>query len=181
VSVSESALLARRGEPWARAVLIAKARRLVEAVIHTHQFFAPGLEHQDLVQEGLIAVDEALTAYDPSRGDWPAFCRTVVRCRLMDAVTHTNRGKYSPLNGATSLYAQGDALPIRRPAPVDELILRGEVLALLGCIARDLSPLERECAVRCLLDGEPYAGQKRIDNALQRARRKLGTALRMAA
>lgn len=62
----------------------------------------------------------------------------------------------------------------REPSALDteRVVVARETLARMVAAVAGLSPLEREALAR-VANGDPYSGEKSIDNALVRARHKL--------
>ncbi len=140
-----------------------------------HQYFAPGLETQDLVQEARIGVWKAQRSFDPSRGDWELFARLAAKRNVITAVRAATRDKHAVLSHAVSYdepTSNGDdTLADRLPAPTDiarEYEQRERVRGLFG----KLSGLEADVVRHRLAGDALQVDGKAIDNALQRARRK---------
>jgi RNA polymerase sporulation-specific sigma factor len=148
-------------------------------------FYAPGLSDDDLVQEARIGLAKAVRDFhgpaDP--GHFTGFAALCVRRQVITAVSTARRHKHLILSDAAALdapeadHAIATELARRSPDPADVVQLRAEARDLLARFER-LTPLEREAAERHWLAGEPYSAigpDKSVDNALQRARRKLAT------
>jgi RNA polymerase sigma factor (sigma-70 family) len=124
-------------------------------------FRIPGFDTDDVRQEALIALWEAARSYDPQRGPFPPWARRVITARLTDLLrVHTKRGQAPRHVELHDIFEAPDG-----SAGVDAV---RRVVATLP----SLTDLERE-ALACVLNGDAYTGDKRIDNAAQRARRKL--------
>jgi RNA polymerase sigma-H factor len=145
----------------------------------------PGLTWQDMLQEARIGVWKALSDFRPGAGSgFNQFARMCATRQVITAIKTATRRKHEVLNRAASYDA---------PAPDDEVglgerlvwrdgedplrivIAREEVRRLLARM-RALTPWERECVERCELLGLAYdavGDAKSVDNALQRARKKL--------
>ena len=181
---------AQRGDRAAEAGLLARyepvARRIAMAQ------FMPGGERDDLAQYARLGILRAIHAWDPRRGvtfRWFVWLCAVREARM--AVIAARAGKHQPLTGARSLHPivggeNGHALEDTLEAtgrpdtdPVAKAVARerlGEILArahtltdlerrALALSANDIS--HRECA------GRLGVGERAVNNALQRARRKL--------
>jgi RNA polymerase sigma factor (sigma-70 family) len=125
-------------------------------------YYAPGHEPQDLEQVALIALWEAARSYDPDKGPFKSFAVLVIRRRLYELIKNANAQKNLLVSDAVREY---DA-----PQPVIEEDSRGQLRMIVERMPR-LSLLERYALARSL-NGCPILN-KRHDNALQRARRKL--------
>lgn len=122
-------------------------------------FYAPGLDPEDLAQEARLGV---LTA-PPGRE------RLVARRRVIDAVKTWKRSedwRSSP---------EFVELDERQASEFDvvEVVATRDRLRRVAAVS--LTPVQRE-AVERVLRGEPYAHDKRLDNALVAARRKFRAA-----
>jgi len=147
-----------------------KHRRLALGI--AREFYFPGADHSDVQQEALIGLWEACGGYDPDRGPFPPYARAVIRNRLRQELTRARRlGRLLLTDSSRDPIEQHPGLLSLE----DTVILREDARRLLGLILQ-LSVLERE-SLLSVSNGIPYAQQgysrKSIDNAIQRARRKL--------
>lgn len=129
------------------------------------RFFWPGAEPEDVRQEARIAILEARRTYDSARGSWFSYAWQAVYYRLVEIVRR-ERERRPVCVGDAPLYF----IPSRESRDTTNWIL--DVRAAWPT----LSPLE-QTGIRGVINGTPYAdmpgGQKRVDNAVQRGRRKL--------
>jgi RNA polymerase sporulation-specific sigma factor len=149
-------------------------------------YYAPGLDREDLMQEARIGVFKALRDFKGERGNLGAFVSLVVRRQVVTAVKTATRGKHTPLNFAVTAIEQDgeerDALELQAAAgadPFEVLRQRADHGAVADSI-RNLSRLERDALVLMLAEhsyleiaetlGTNY---KAVDNAITRARLKL--------
>ncbi len=142
---------------------------------------AAGLERDDLEQEGLIGLYDALTSFDETRGsDFSSYAYICINNRMLTAVRQAARKKNLPLNGYLSL-SDDDARGLEGDdTPEEVAIARESYIALQNRINSDLSDFERE-VLSLYLEGYDYTSVARrlgcsvksADNALQRARKKL--------
>ena len=154
--------------------------------------FMPGGERDDLAQYARLGVVRAIHAWDPQRGvtfRWFVWLCAVREARM--AVSAARAGKHQPLNGARSLhlrvggedgYALEDTLEATGRADVDPVakVLARERLCEILARARALTDLERGALTLSANDishrecaGRLGVGERAINNALQRARRKV--------
>jgi RNA polymerase sporulation-specific sigma factor len=175
--VTRLALAQRHDALSAPREFTADCERLAQRAARSSGLYAPGLTDDDLVQEARVGVWRAIRNYQEHRNvPWEAFAWMCAR-----------RGKHRSLNEACSLDAPpagrddgearniGDLMVDERSDPLRIVIAR-ELVRELGIRIGQLSPLEQECVRRVLLLGDDYAtvgDVKRIDNAVQRGRRKL--------
>ena len=143
--------------------------------------YADGLEDDDLVQEGLIGLYNAIESYDAHRGvPFRAYATTCIDNRMTSAVRGAGRKKHRPLSGYLSLSDDGAAVLPGGETPEELAIARESYVSLQNKIQDELSPFERE-VLSLYLDGSDYlaiaklldVSAKSVDNALQRARKKL--------
>jgi RNA polymerase sigma factor (sigma-70 family) len=130
-----------------------------------NDYMIPGADRDDVVQEARIALWEACNAYDPEKGRFPSFARTVIRRRMIDAIKKANAIKHRQLTAAVR--------------DIDDVAADESGSALGDIVAAwpTLSDLERE-AVRAVVDGSYDSRNKAQETALYRARRKLKEATR---
>ena len=155
-------------------------RLLPELRRQTRLYSLPGLERDDLVQEGLIGVMNAVRYYKPERGAFFPFAVRCARSGMATAARKALSGKHLPLSNYTPLEESGET-------PADTTLQPEEVLAasehsweLYRWTEEELSPFERQ-TLRLYLAGHSYpeiasrlsSHSKAVDNALQRVRRKL--------
>lgn len=143
--------------------------------------FAPGLENQDLVQAARIGVWRAALSFD-GHGSFQMYAWTLARRYAIDAVKRARAQKHGPLNDRHGpiVSDEGELLDVIdvQPDPLadpEEQLLRRERLRAIVRALPQLSPLER-CAIEFSVNDVAYTTlpwPKRIDNALQRARKKL--------
>lgn len=186
---AELVLRARGGDELAFRRLLDRHGDLIE--IYTRTYFAPGAERSDLHQEGLYGLHKAVRDYRPDGGShFRGFASLCIKRQVITAVKAATRYKHGVLNSARSLEGPAhvgsddglilaETLPGTSGDPYQALAVEEE-LAEVRDRLRDLSPLERQAVVG-VAQGDPYelvaaaagADSKAIDNALQRARRKL--------
>lgn len=193
------ATLAAAGDELAFRELRNRHRGLIFGIVAKR--WAPGLTADDFAQESQIAFWDAVVSYEPASGvPFGAFANLVVTRKVDSALKLALRQKHRVLSDALSFDqplsgSDGDdgaslaeLVPSREPSVVEQLHQRGEVAAVVDAVAA-LSPLERESLIGRAI-GESYletearigiAGDgtkpKSVDNALQRARSKIGDAL----
>ena len=141
----------------------------------------PGLDYDDLVQEGLIGLFNALETFDSSRGtSFSTYAATCINNCIATAIKKAARKKHLPLSGYLSLSEDDETTLISGYTPEDIAIANEEYTALQNKINDDLSDFERD-VLALYLEGYDYVAvadrlavaPKSVDNALQRARNKL--------
>ena len=178
-------LLARNGDVLAEEILAKRYGKLVR--ICARQFFLVGGDGEDLIQEGMLGLLNAIRKFDPERdASFKTFAERCIRNRLLTAVESANRMKNDPLNKGLSLEslekeedgsARSEQLSAR--CPEDIILEREQVTEIRAEYKKRLSKFETEVLER-YLDGLSYReiaalmgkSEKSIDNAVQRIRKK---------
>ena len=178
-------LLARNGDELAEEILAKRYGKLVR--ICARQFFLVGGDGEDLIQEGMLGLLNAIRKFDPERdASFKTFAERCIRNRLLTAVESANRMKNDPLNKGLSLEslekeedgsARSEQLSAR--CPEDIILEREQVTEIRAEYKKRLSKFETEVLERDL-DGLSYReiaalmgkSEKSIDNAVQRIRKK---------
>jgi RNA polymerase sporulation-specific sigma factor len=185
---------AKRGSLWATEHILRKYRHLVEG--KAKSYFLLGADHEDVVQEGMIGLFKAIRDFSGDNlAAFRSFAELCVTRQIITAVKTATRHKHSLLNTYVSVElssAEHDDEPALRdlliedhPSDPQEVFLCREFRSEVdGQIRQVLSPLEAE-ALRRYIEGKSYqdiardlrCGVKQVDNALQRAKKKMGRSL----
>jgi RNA polymerase sporulation-specific sigma factor len=147
------------------------------------RYFLHGGDRDDLVQESMIALYKAISDFDPGRGvPFAPFADLCVQRQLISAVRAATRLKHAVLAEATELteYAEATCRTGYTGDPARSVLARETLGELKGFLDSELSGLERG-ALWLHLDGVSLKDSadrlctrsKAVDNALQRARRKM--------
>jgi RNA polymerase sporulation-specific sigma factor len=182
--------LAQAGNSTAMEELLDRYKPLVRA--RSAEFFMPGSDREDVIQEGMIGLFKAIRTYKTdSRLPFASFAATCIQSQIIDAVRGAARLKHEPLNQSLSLQALTSqaqtssqnlidtVADTQRFDPEQEMIGKETKADLQGFLTSELSPLELD-SVQLFILGKNYqeiaatlgVGVKSVDNALQRARRK---------
>ncbi len=170
--------LSQGGEDRATDALLTRYKGLVRKIARS--FFLVGGETDDLEQEGMLGLCQAVIDYQLSKkkSSFKTFAYVCVKRRILDAVKSAARKKNA------QVYTFG-ALPIDEwetdePSPEDKMILLDDQREFNQKIGRILSDFEFKIVVMymegltCLeiseALGKPF---KSVDNAIQRSKRKL--------
>ena len=183
---------ASEGDRGAEELLIHRYQSLVYR--RAKPYFLPGADKEDLLQEGMIGLCEAIHGFDREKHRaFAAFASMCVGRQILSAVKRYNRQKHVPLNSSLSLYAtQGEEeltlmsrLPEESLPSMEELFISQEEHGQLRRLVEErLSPLEKQVLL-LYLQGERYLdiaqrlgrSANGVDSAIQRIRRKLQGAL----
>jgi RNA polymerase sporulation-specific sigma factor len=181
---------AKRGSELATEHLLAKYRSLVEG--KAKAYFVVGADREDVIQEGMIGLFKAIRDFRADKlARFRAFAELCITRQIITAVKTATRQKHIPLNKSLSLHASGigedsegaliDVLPASSTIDPERAALGLQLQEYLSSSKSKLSPLEAEVLL-FYLQGLSYremaerlsCGTKSVDNALQRAKRKIG-------
>lgn len=174
------AALAGSGDRLATAELVARYLPLVRHKAAGYRL--PGMEPDDIVQEGLMGLVKAIRLYSPQRSSFPTFASLCIATSMATAAKAALSQKSFPLRNYLPL--PDDDAPIgehdRQGSPEQHLVEREQVAELYRRIDTVLSLFEQQ-ALKLYLSGHSYTDistsmcttTKAVDNALQRVRRKL--------
>jgi len=157
--------------------LISKYRKFVRA--KARSYFLIGADKEDIIQEGMIGLLGSVYGYDPDEGvRFETFATVCISNRIKSAVRNQLRSKHMPLNG----YVDIDDVEISDDMsdPQTMIIMQERFEDLSESIEKKLTHLEKD-VLRLHIGGHNYSSiaemlsisVKSVDNALQRARKKL--------
>ncbi len=168
-------------DPGVVPYILNKYKNLVRG--KSQNMFILGGDVEDLIQEGMIGLYEAIQDYDPGRDvKFLTFATVCVSRKIYSAIDKAKSSKHSPLNDYVSIY-DDDFFeePQGNSADPEEAFLNRERLLLIADAAeKSLSKLEKQVFelkiagldyvnIAKVLDMEPKA----VDNALQRIKKKI--------
>lgn len=169
----------RLGDEQALAALIAWQMPRIRAAAQAG--VCPGLDFEDAVQEGIIALFSAINTYSEEKGaSFATYASSCIRNGILTARRYARRKKHALLNDSVSIeQVQHTAAPELSPEQTVEMNER--LSSAMEGIATRLSSLERQVLL-LFLEGASYSAiakrlnisEKTVDNALQRVRAKLG-------
>lgn len=172
------------GDSIAEEELVNRYTRLVR--IFARPLFLSGGDSEDLIQEGMLGLLQAIRSYQSGRdASFHTYAGICIRHRLYSAIKAAKRGKHAPLN---------DYIPFEPPlfdgtstnlisseeSPEDMVIYQEELNERLTSLNKILSGFEAEILPH-YLDGltcfeiskRVSRSPKAVDNAVQRIRRKV--------
>lgn len=170
--------------------LLKKYKRIVLACVRN--YYLQGAEKDDLIQEGMLALYYAIKGHN-FKHPFPAFAKTCIYRRMCTAVRLYSGQNHKVLSNAVNLdspiYNDGNRtsyakVPEKRANdPYDTYIQTAEKNEILDQVQRILSEYEKQ-VLTLYVDGLSYKDiartmgkrEKSVDNALQRARKKLRSA-----
>ena len=175
----ELILLSHGGDKRAMEELMLRHAGLVRQCVRG--FFLVGGETEDLLQEGMIGLYNAVVDYKPDMENSCSFKNFAYKCvsrRIIDAVKTSSRKKNLALN--LSVPVEEEEWTGSTLSPEDMLILSDERREFKQKMSRILSDFEFKVTVMymdgltcneiCDACGKPF---KSVDNAIQRSKRKL--------
>ncbi|MGB4589147.1 MAG: RNA polymerase sporulation sigma factor SigH [Clostridiaceae bacterium] len=186
----ELVLLAQKGNKEASEYLTTKYFSYVRN--KSRAYYLVGGEVEDIIQEGLIGLYEAIKDYSPDKqASFKTFMDICVTRQIMTAIKTASRQKHIPLNTYVSLNkplfndetdkSYEDSLVLSRKEDPESLYLDHEKTNEINReIKNSLSKFEYK-VLKLYLQGVSYLNiakvlekeEKAIDNAIQRIRKKL--------
>lgn len=177
------ALRAQAGDSVAEQELLLRYNKLVR--YHARGYFLVGGETEDLIQEGMIGLFQAIRNYKKKEDggqNFKNFAHMCVGRQIIDAVKKATSKKNQPLNDSISV---ADTETLLSDFDPDEMLISAENgRAFEDAMNRVLTDTEfkvftmyihgASCAEICENTGK---SQKSVDNAIQRSKRKLIQAL----
>ncbi len=176
--------LAQRGDRNAEAELLLRYRDLVR--FYARKFFLDGGEPEDLIQEGMIGLYQAIRSFQTGEQEKHTFQKFASLCvwrQIIDAVKVAAGKKNAPLKDYVSIADEWVSLSDINPE--ETMILADDKKELNEKMSRILTANEwkvfkmyldgMSCAQICEKTGREY---KSVDNAIQRSKQKLRKALR---
>ena len=179
----------KSGDRSAAEELVLRYNRVVR--VCARPYFLAGGDSEDLIQEGMLGLWNAIREYDSRReGSFRTYAETCIRNRLRSAIKAAARDKHSPLNNSVSFetplfdgFAVHDICGREYRClenPEDTLIGQEEVRERMNVLKGQLSGFEAKI-LGLYLEGLSYSeiaaevkrSPKSVDNAVQRIRRKV--------
>lgn len=149
------------------------------------KYFLPKSDHDDLIQEGRIAIYKAIMAYNAkSNIPFSHFLRMVIKRKLIDSLREHNRQKHVNFNDAYSLTNNNEETMLNAVSnfgdPETTIVALDEARNFIKNLSKELSELEYKVFRYHFIDGlkqrevhEKFGiDPKSLDNAIQRIRRK---------
>lgn len=177
---------AQQGDTDAIEYLLKKYKRIVLSCVES--YYLPWAEKEDLIQEGMVALYNAIKGFN-YRYPFPSFAKTCVIRKLYSVIRLQNSLKHKLLTNAVCLnkpvYDNGnrtlfDTMPGKNADPCDLISEIDERKWIVNQARKNLTEMEKQ-VLKLYLNGLSYrdiadilnAPPKAVDNALQRAKRKL--------
>ncbi len=175
---SETVYAARYGDKAAMNELISSLAPTVESIASGYVGRCP-MTRSDLIQEGMIGLLGSVYGYDAEENvRFETYATVCITNRIKDAVSGQLRNKHKPLNG----YVDIDDVDISDDMsdPQTIIAMQEQLEELSKGIENKLTGLEKD-VLKLHIGGHNYSSiaemlsisVKSVDNALQRARKKL--------
>ena len=186
----------RDGEETIMDYIMKKYKNLVRK--NAQNMYILGAEEQDLIQEGMIGLFNAIKDYDSGRdASFFTFADLCISRRMYNAIKASKREKHTPLNNYVSLYGDNDDKNLDGKSGVIELLSAGEISnpenllidrenveRIENLVEQELSNFEKQ-VFDLYITGMKYGqiakvlgkDEKSTDNALQRIKNKLKKAM----
>ncbi len=194
LSDEELVSIAQNGNDEALELILSRYKNLIHA--KAKPYFLAGADDDDIMQEGFIGLYKAVKDFDGERFPvFKVFAGVCIKRRIITAVKAASRKKHLPLNSYVSLdkntYDDDSDVTLLDVMAFNELqdpeaifIDRENVDGMEYKINKALSKLELKVLLS-YIDGMSYneiskqlnKDVKAVDNALQRVKKKLETAL----
>lgn len=154
------------------AELISRYSNLVFSIA---AHYAASADYEELVSDGMEALLNAISQYDPQRGSFSAYAGVCISNRMKNTADRAAR-RAAKLASEAEL----EALTSPEPTPEEMVIIKENTSEMSRQMNALLTPLERRCLEGVIL-GHSYAEiaeklsteRKTVDNAVARARAKL--------
>lgn len=175
---SETVYAARYGDKAAMNELISSLALTVESIASSCIGQCP-MTRSDLIQEGMIGLLGSVYGYNADEGvRFETYATVCISNRIKSAVQSQLRNKHKPLNGYVDI--DGVSIGDSQFDPQTMMDLQERFGELSESIEKKLTPLEKD-VLRLHIGGHNYGyiakalsiSVKSVDNALQRARKKL--------
>ena len=181
----------RGGDTLAEEFLYGKYRKIIRA--KSRSYFLVGADYDDLVQEGMIGLYNAVREYTTVRNvSFHAYADLCITRQILTAIKNATRKKHSPLNSYISFSQPisdgnetektlADILESSSSEDPEKALLGRETLEMLSYDMQHLlSPLERKTLTLYLrglsyqqIGDEIGRSRKCVDNTIQRIKKKL--------
>lgn len=180
--------LAQKNDTEALELLITRYKKVVTKIARS--YYLVGGDMDDLLQEGMIGVFKAIGSFNYS-GEFKFFAYRCIKSNIISTIKAAHRLKHKPLINYVSLSFDDENDVDKRQFvdsgvknPEEAYIDSESEIELKNKIFESLSSLESN-VLKLYLDGYSYneisvkidKNVKTIDNAIQRIRKKLNTAL----
>lgn len=167
----------KSGEVAVFEIIYHKYKNMIKSC--ARKFFLVGGDHEDLIQEGVLGLLNAVNTFNGKSG-FSTYAYTCIKNSMITAVNRAKSQKNRALNSSVSIHTLTDGVLELYLDPEDEIIGQESANELMQKITNALSSFEIT-VLKCFMEGLSYVeiGEKlnktpkSIDNALQRIKRKI--------
>ncbi len=192
LSDEEIVLLAQNGNTLAEEVIINRYKGYVGYC--SSKYYMSGMEKDDIFQEGMIGLYNAIKDYNHSQKSFKNFAILCISRKIISLLKTANRQKHIPLNTSLSLdsitfsdnyNSMDDSLISNDAHNPESIYINNETInSYEQRIKETLSELELK-VFECYISGMSYydiskhinINKKSVDNAVQRIKKKLEAVL----
>lgn len=181
-AISDEALaLAAKDDGQAFPVLVRRYRQLISHI--ANHCAENSADAEDYAQEGLIGLLAAVSSYAPGHhASFRTYAAVCIRNRILNAVRANGSGQVAALSLDDPNQPLDELLTDDSDSPEQVFLQKERVSSLYAQLADVLSKQETEILLLAAgglsygeIAGRLHISEKSVDNALQRARRKLRT------
>lgn len=167
---------AKCGDQAAMNQIFDNYKALVRSI--ANKFYLVGGDKDDLLQEGMVGLFNAVINFDANKGSFPSFVQLCVARQLIDAVKRDNSDKNRPLKEHMDISALQETADVQ--TPLGNLLEKEYAQKVAEIIETKLTAAERQ-VIKLFAEGYSYEDiaaksgktSKAVDGAMQRARKKL--------
>ncbi len=160
----------------------------------SREYFLIGAEFDDLIQEGMIGLYNAICVYNADKNhNFSAYASLLIHRKLQNAVKNANRMKNSPLNTYLPINNFDDTTDdedgvihlviVDDDSDIEQYLLDKEMRTVVLSKVKDLLTDEQYKLLKMFLNGLTYREMserlnipsKQVDNTLQAIKKKLRT------
>ena len=186
---NETLTLAQSGNQQAIEQIMAQYKGMVNSL--ASKFYMSGLDNEDIIQEGMIGLYNAILNYKPAKSGFRSFAGLCISRKIISALKSTKRQKHIPLNSSLSLdneiYENSDSHMIdfiespKKSNPEEIIISNENIERFLKLIPKALTKLELD-VFNLYIEGFSYKDigkflnkdTQAVDKAVWRIKKKLG-------
>ncbi len=168
----------RKGDVNAVETLMEKYKALVNKL--SRVYFIKGVDIEDIAQESMIALYNAVLTYDTTSNiAFTTYATSCIRNRIKDCGRNSKRNKHKPLTDSVPISVLDDR-KMAEQSPEEIAIKAEEDESLHELIEKGLTSSEKQI-LDCYYEGMSYKeiadrlgkNTKYVDNVLQKIKRKL--------
>lgn len=174
----ELAVLAAAGDDESMARLISAVAPIAKAKAAIHS--NARIPDEDLSQEGMLGFLDAVRSFDPSKGvPFKSYAEICISNRILSAVRSNFNNKNAVLSNAVSFEFETHELTDSSADPANIIAEKYDSEHIESLLRSGLSDFEMQ-VINLRLEGRSYqqiaielsCGEKAVDNALQRVKKK---------